>query len=164
MDGNLLNCKDRESLLQQLVDSQAKIDYVQGLDARFVTDDIAKLICSTRIGMIHFAFDRIKDEANILLGLDNFRKRTNLTDRNRRVYILTNYDTTPEEDWYRVQKVRELGYQPYITIYSKGTHGQFHTDLARWSNSYYINRKCDFLEYVPRVDGKTCKQLYGLTG
>ena len=163
MDGNLLYCKDREYLLQQLVDSKAKIDYVQGFDARFVTDDIAKLICSTRIAMIHFAFDRIKDESQILRGLDIFRKHTNLTDRNRRVYVLTNYDSTQEEDWYRVQKVRELGYQPYITIYNKGTHNQFHTDLARWSNSYYINRSCDFLDYVPRADGKTCKQLYRLT-
>jgi len=163
MDGNLLNSRDREGLLQQLIDSKAKIDYVQGLDARFVTEDIAKLICKTRIAMIHFAFDNLKDETRILRGLEIFAKHTNLTDRNRRVYILTNYETTQDEDWYRVQKVRELGYQPYITIYQKGTHGQFITDLARWSNSYFINRSCDFLDYVPRVDGKTCRQLYGIT-
>jgi len=162
MDSNLLYSKDREDLLQQLIHSGAKVDYVQGLDARLVTSDIAKLISATQIAMIHFAFDNLKDEARILRGLEIFSKHTNLTDRNRRVYILTNYDTTHHEDWYRVQKVRELGYQPYITIYNKGTHPQFITDLARWSNSYFINRSCDFLDYIPRKDGKTCRQLYGL--
>ena len=163
MDGNLLACSDREKLLQQLIDSGAKIDYTQGLDARLITDNVAKLLCKTKTPMIHFAFDRMKDERQILKGLEIYSKYTNLTDRNRRVYILTNYDTNQEEDWYRVQRVRELGYQPYVMIYQKGTHTRWLTDLARWSNSYFLNRKCDFPDYIPRIDGKTCGELYGLT-
>jgi len=163
MDANLLSCMDRESLLQQLIDSNAKIDYVQGLDARFINNDIARLVSKTKISMIHFAFDRLKDEKQVLRGLEIFRNHTNLTDRNRRVYILTNYETNQEEDWHRAKKVIELGYQPYITIYRKGTHSRFVTDLARWSNNYRINRKCSFPDYVPRTDGKSCRQLYGIT-
>lgn len=56
MDGNLLTCKDRVKLLWQLITSKAVIDYTQGLDARFITDDIARLICQPKIYMIHFAF------------------------------------------------------------------------------------------------------------
>lgn len=66
MDGNLLACKDRESLLQQLIDSGANIDYTQGLDARFITDDMARLVCQTKIDMIHFAFDFMKNEKAIV--------------------------------------------------------------------------------------------------
>ena len=162
MDGNLLNSEDREGLLQQLIDSKAKIDYVQGLDARLVTDDIAMLISKAKTAMIHFAFDQMKDEEQVLRGLEIFSNHSDLTDRNRRVYILTNFNTSQQEDYYRVLRVRELGYQPYITIYRKGTHSQFVTDLARWSNSYYINKSCDFPDYIPRTDGKTCRQLYSV--
>ena len=33
LDANLLACKDRKALLQQLIDSRAKVDFTQGLDA-----------------------------------------------------------------------------------------------------------------------------------
>ena len=68
MDANLLSCNDSENLLHQLIDSKAKIDYTQGLDAREICDDIAKLINATRISMVHFAFDRMKDESQIIRG------------------------------------------------------------------------------------------------
>lgn len=160
MDGNLLACKDREKILQQVIDSNAKIDFTQGLDARFITDDIARLICKCKISMVHFAFDFMKNEKQILKGLEIFNKHFNKSDRHRKVYVLTNYDTTHEEDYYRVKKVIELGYRPDIRIYQKGTHDRFLTDLARWANSDEIYRSCKFEEYVPRKDGKTCKELY----
>lgn len=162
MDGNILACKDRESLLQQLIDSKANIDYTQGLDAQFVTNDIAQLVCQTKINMIHFAFDFMKNEKAIIRGLKTFQYYFQKSDRYCRVYILTNYNTTHEEDLYRVQKVRELGYQPYVMIYQKGTHDRFLTDLARWANNPLIYRSCEFEDYIPRTDMKSCKTLYAL--
>lgn len=89
-----------------------------------------------------------------------FKQHFQKSDRQCRVYILTNYDTTHEEDLYRVEKVRELGYYPYVMIYQKGTHDRFLTDLSRWANNSFIYRSCDFADYVPRKDGKSCKELY----
>lgn len=160
MDGNLLACKAREILLQQLIDSGASIDYTQGLDARFITNDIAKLICKTNIKMLHFAFDFMENESKIIKGLETFKQYAEVTDRELKVYILTNYNTTHAEDWYRVKKVMELGYSPDIRIYQKGTHDQFLTDLARWANNSRIYRSSDFSDYIPRKDGKSCKILY----
>lgn len=161
LDPNILACKDRENLLQQLIDSKANIDYTQGLDARYVTDDIAKLICQTKISMVHFAFDLMNHEKSIVRGLKIFQNHFNKSDRYCKVYILTNYNTTHEEDLYRVKKVRELGYQPYIMIYNKGTQSQFLTDLARWANNSFLYRSCEFEDYVPRSGYKTIKSLYG---
>lgn len=160
MDANILACKDRERLLHQLIDSKAWIDYTQGLDARFITDDIAKLINKTKIKIVHFAFDFMKNEKAILKGLQTFKKYTSKTDRELKVYILTNYDTTFEEDIYRVNKVVELGYAPDVRIYMKDTAPQFLRDLQRWANNPKIFRTCKFEDYVPRVDGKTMKRLY----
>ena len=57
-----LACKDKYDLLQQLIDSRATIDYMQGLDARFVTDEVAQMLCQTKIKAVHFAFDLMKNE------------------------------------------------------------------------------------------------------
>ena len=41
LDANLLACKERSYLLNQLSDSGARVDFTQGLDARFITREIA---------------------------------------------------------------------------------------------------------------------------
>lgn len=159
-DANILACKDREELIKQLIQSKAVIDYTQGLDARLVDDDTAKLLAQTKIQMAHFAFDLMKNEERILKGLKIFAKHFTKSDRYKRVYVLTNFNTTPEEDYYRVKKVKELGYSPYVTIYRKGTHSQFLTDLQRWSNNMFLQKAVSFEEYAPRKDRKTMKTLY----
>ena len=159
MDGNILACKDRERLLQQLISSGANIEFTQGLDARLITDDIAQIVCKTRIKRIYFAFDLMVNEKAILEGLKTFRKHY---EKEGRVYILTNFNTTHEEDLYRIERVIELGYRPYVMIYQKGTHSKFLMDLARWANNPFLYRSCKFKDYKPRVDGKTCEQMYAL--
>lgn len=160
MDANILACKDREPLLESLATSGAEIDYTQGLDARFIDEDAARLICRTNIKMAHFAFDLMKNERTILRGLRAFRNHFQKTDRQCRVYILTNYDTSHEEDWYRVKKVIELGFAPDVRVYRRGTQDKFLTDLAHWANRSIIYRSCTFEDFVPRSDGKRCGELY----
>ena len=161
MDANILACKDRENLLKQLIDSKANIDYTQGLDARFIDDDTAELVCKTKVKMVHFAFDLMKNEEIIVRGLRIFKKHFQKTDRNAKVYILTNFNTTFEEDCYRVKKVIELGYQPDVRIYQKASAPQFVKDLSRWTNNSKLYRVCpDFGEYIPRADGRKIKDLY----
>lgn len=145
---------------ETLIQSGAVIDYTQGLDARLIDDDIAKLLAQTKIQMVHFAFDLMKNEERILKGLKIFAKHFNKSDRFKRVYILTNFNTTLKEDYFRVKKVLELGYSPYVMIYRKGTHPQFLTDLQRWSNNMFLQKAVSFEDYAPRKDGKSMKTLY----
>lgn len=160
-DANILACEERERLIQQLIDSNANIDFPQGLDARLLNDDIARLISRLKMPMAHFAFDLMKNEKQILNGLKLFAKHFKKGERNKRVYILTNYNTTLQEDLYRVRKVKELGYTPYVMIYRKGTHSRFLTDLQRWSNNMFLHQATTFENYIPRKDGYSVKRLYG---
>lgn len=162
MDANLLACNDSIELLVQLEQSAAKIDFTQGLDARFITDEIAKLLNKIKIDRIHFAFDFMKNEKAIIKGLNTFRRYCNLPDDKTIVYILTNFDTTIEEDLYRVNAVKNAGYMPDVRIYRKPTAPQVVKDLQRWCNNRILYRSCDFLDYKPRKDGKTINQLYFL--
>ena len=160
LDPNILACPDRKDLLQQLIDSKAKIDFTQGLDARFITDELAKMICQCNIKMVHFAFDLMKNKKQIVRGLEIFKKYFKKSNRTMIVYILTNFNTTIKEDLYRLHKVEELGYTPDIRIHNKPSAPQILKDLQRWCNNRFIYRSCKFEDYVPRKDGKTCGELY----
>ena len=158
----MLACKEHFDLLQQLADSKAKVDFTQGLDARFINEQNLEILKQINISMLHFAFDFMKFEKQIIKGLSIAKEKLQISDRNAIVYVLTNYDTTIEEDLYRIQKIREIGFAPDVRIYRKETlpHPHILRDLQRWANNRFIYRSCEFMDYVPRSDGKTIKELY----
>lgn len=102
----------------------------------------------------------MKNEKAIIRGLRTYKEIVGTSDRNAIVYILTNFDTTIEEDLYRVNMVQEAGFLPDIRIYRKHAAPQILKDLQRWSNNRFLYRSCNFMNYVPRRDGKTIKELY----
>lgn len=55
LDPNLLACRDRETLLQQLIVSKAQVDFTQGLDIRMIDRDVVRLINRMKIKRLHFA-------------------------------------------------------------------------------------------------------------
>lgn len=163
LDANILACKDRISLLQSLIDSGATVDFTQGLDARFITPEIAEMLGKIKTKMYHFAFDFMKNEKAIVKGLKTFVDIVKPDERKCYVYVLTNYDTTFEEDIYRVRKLQELGLSPDVRIYRKNTAPPITRDLQRWCNNRVIYRSgVDFYDYIPRADGKTIREIYGL--
>lgn len=161
LDPNLLACKDHMELLQQLVDSKAKVDFTQGLDARFITRENLELLKQIRIEMLHFAFDFMKFEKQIVKGLKLAKEVLNIKEQNAVVYMLTNYDTTIEEDLYRVNLIRELGYMPDVRIYRRDSLPRHHVlrDLQRWTLMRATYHSTEFMDYIPRGK-KTIKQLY----
>lgn len=163
LDANILACKDRISLLQSLIDSGATVDFTQGLDARFITPEIAEMLGKIKTKMYHFAFDFMKNEKQIVKGLKTFVDIVKPDERKCCVYVLTNYDTTFEQDYYRIKKLQELGLSPDVRIYRKNTAPPITRDLQRWCNNRFIYRSgVDFYDYVPRADGKTIREIYGL--
>lgn len=160
LDPNLLACIDRQDLLQQLANSGARVDFTQGLDARFVTDDVAEMLKRIKVDKVHFAFDYMKNEKAIVKGLQTYKRICKTRDRDAIVYMLTNYDTTIEEDLRRVRLIQDCGFLPDVRIYRKSTAPKILRDLQRWCNNRILYRSCDFMDYVPRADGKTIKQIY----
>lgn len=143
LDPNLLACKDHLDLLQQLVNSGATVDFTQGLDARLITNKNVKLLSLIKVKMVHFAFDLMENEKKIVEGLELYKKATEIDERKTGVYILTNFNTTHGEDLYRVYKVRDMGYMPYIMIYNKPEAPQITKKLQRWCNNRFIYRRTD---------------------
>ena len=82
-----------------------------------------------------------------------FKDITGWDKRKMTVYVLTNFDTTYEQDLERVYTLRELGYWAYIMIYEKEKlpKGHITKKLQRWVNNRYIFETCKtFEEYLQR--------------
>ena len=53
LDPNILACKDHKELLQQLIDTKAKVNFNQGLDARFVNEKNIELLSKINLLLHH---------------------------------------------------------------------------------------------------------------
>ena len=148
-DPNLLACKDHMELLQQLVDSKARVDLNQGIDIRLVNDRNVELLKQIKLKSIHFAFDDYKQKDIIEPKLRMFAEKTgcNRSKGKVMVYILTNYDTTLEQDIYRIQLCRELNFAPYPMIYDKEHADPVYRKLQRWCNNIIFWKVPTFEEY-----------------
>lgn len=136
-DPNLLACKDKYLLLKALADSGAKVEFNQGLDVRFVDDDVLNWLRRIRIKSIHFAWDDPNDWATYeklkyISAVTGWRRDKII------VYILINYNSSLEQDLERVYKVKELGFSPYIMIYNKPIASLEIRKLQRYVNNRYI--------------------------
>lgn len=146
LDPNLLASKNHVELLVQLIESNALIDITQGLDARLLTDENTELIKRLKLKVLHFAWDKTENSDLIISKLESFKTTTKIGYRKLKVYVLVNFDTTIEEDLYRIYKLKELGYDPFIMIFEKWKASKDIKRLARWVNNKYIFRTCDKFE------------------
>jgi len=151
LDPNILACPEHLTLLRQLRNCLASVDFTQGVDARLITDENARMLANIKTDMLHFAWDNMEHEDAVIRGLRLFKRIADPDDRKTIVYILTNYNTTFDEDYYRVQKVIEAGYSPDIRVFNKGTEDPLTAFLQRWANNRTIYRSVpDFFDYEPR--------------
>lgn len=148
-DPNILACPDHMELLQQLVESKARVNFNQGLDIRLVNDRNMELLRQIKLDSIHFAFDDYKQKDVIEPKLREFVKRTGYNRGKGKVmvYILTNFDTTLEQDIYRIQLCRELNISPYPMIYDKEHCDPVYRKLQRWCSNFIFWSVPTFEEY-----------------
>ena len=79
--------------------------------------------------------------------LERARQWIDKDERHVRVYVLTNFNTTLEQDLYRVYTILEIGFDPYVMVYDKPNAPREIRRLQRWCNSKWIFRSCDFKDY-----------------
>ena len=92
-----------------------------GYDLRLLDDEKADALKRTKFeGLIHFAWDRMKDEKAILKGLALLKKHK----IKGHIYVLIGYDTTIEEDIYRCQRLVDFGQDPYIMPFKRTDHNK----------------------------------------
>lgn len=137
-DPNLLACPDWRGLLQQLIDSKARVNFNQGLDIRVMTEEKAEMLSQIKLDAIHFAWDRYEDKELIESKFEAFRKHSTVHPHHLQVYVLCgdHEKRIRDEDLYRIYWLRDHGYAPYVMIYDKEHLPKGHElrRLQRWVN------------------------------
>lgn len=149
LDPNITACREKRDLMRQYRATGAWIDFTQGIDIRLVNEADIDDLNGMKIRNVHFAWDNPKDDLKEKFRV--FSEKFRIKDHRRKVvYCLTNFNSTMDENLYRIYTLRDLGYSPYVMIYNKPTAPKEIRHLQRWCNSNVIFRTVpDFRDYKP---------------
>lgn len=134
-----------EKTILRLIDLQIRVDFNQGLDARLIDDQKARLLSKVRLWkQIHLAWDSVKDEKEVLRGLEILLKHN--SPKRLMIYVLIGFDSTPEEDLYRVLRLREMKLDSFAMPFDR--RDPYQRNFARWVNHKAIFKSVSWNEYT----------------
>lgn len=163
MDNNVLACDYGLEQIQKIIDKKYRIDFNQAIDARLITEDIAKLLAKVRwINVIRLGCDTPKQIAEC-------EKAMHLIDTHRgkpmQYLMYTMIDKDINEAYHRLtyfrtnKRVRIVA-QPFRDIDNpRQIIPQWQKDMATWSMRRELYKKCDFKDYEPRK-GFKCREYF----
>lgn len=150
LDPNITACREKRDLMRQYRDTGAKIDFTQGLDIRLLNEEDINDLNRMKLRTIHFAWDNPKDDLEDKFKdfAKRFRRKSNIA----MVYVLTNFNSTMEENLHRIYTLRDMGYDPYVMIYNKPNAPHEIMELQRWCNNKIVFGSCKrFQDYSRRI-------------
>lgn len=163
MDNNVLASDYGLDQIEKIIRLDLRVDFNQGLDARLVTDDIARMLAKVKwIKRIRFGCDTPGQIAEC-------ERATSLIDKHGYkgeyfFYCILLDDFN--ESFSRVNHWRDKGKrflphcQPYRDL--NNPHQvipQWQKDLARWADNKWVFRSCEFKDFEPRK-GFRCKEYF----
>lgn len=154
LDPNITACREKRDLMRQYRETGALIDFTQGIDIRCINDADIEDLNGMRLKVVHFAWDNPKDDLEGKFRRYAERAKNKPHGRYGTVCCLTNYDSTMEENLYRIYTLRDLGYDPYVMVYNKPDAPKEIRDLQRWCNNKIIFGKVKRFEEYKKGAGR----------
>lgn len=119
MNNNTFQDPRWKETFQEIWDADLSVRDENGYDLRLLDEEKADALHRTKWATpLHFAWDRISDEALIRNGLELINKHRMRSTRHG-VYVLIGHNTTIEEDLHRCQVIHDYGLTPYPMPYIK---------------------------------------------
>ena len=159
LDNNFFANPQWKSAIDYLLAAKQKVN-LHGVDIRIMNEEQAFWLNKLPLHKsVHIAWDL---------------PQVDLTDKLREViryikpwklmcYVLVGFNSTMEQDMYRIERLRELVIKPYVMPYrdfeNKTKPSQYAKDLAQYVNKPMIFKSCRFEDFSPRK-GFTCKQYF----
>ena len=163
MDNNILASDYGLEQIEKIIKKGYRVDFNQALDARLVTEDIAKILAQVKwIDVIRFGCDthrQIEECRKAMAMIDKYRK----TPAQYLLYTMIGDDI--EEDYERLSAFRDAGRvrivgQPYRDFNNPyQVIPQWQKDMARWAMRRELYASCDFKDFEPRK-GFKCKEYF----
>lgn len=162
MDNNILASDYGISQIEKIISRKYHVDFNQAIDARLVTDEIAKLLAKVKwIKRIRFGCDTTAQIRHCVDAIDKIRNYGYKGEFF--LYCILMDDI--EEAYRRIEYWKEYGgkvlsfAQPYRDVCDQNDIPQWQQDMARWVNRKEIFRTCDFLDFEPRK-GFKCSEYF----
>ncbi len=163
MDNNVLASDYGLQQIEKIVRLGLRVDFNQGLDARLVTDDIAKLLAKVKwIKRIRFGCDTPGqiaecERATALIDKYNYKGEYFFY-----CILLNDFkEAFTRVNHWRMKGGRFLPHcQPYRDL--NNPHQiipQWQKDLAGWTNKKWVFRSCEFKDFEPRK-GFKCEEYF----
>lgn len=135
-----------------------RINFNQGLNIRIITDEQARALAQVSFWnyhqtarAVHFAWDRFNDEKLIDAGIERVIA-AGIKPYQMTFYVLIGFDTTPEQDYYRVMKLKNYGCDPFVMPYNRSD--PYQRRFARWVNHKAIFGTVKWEDYRVGVKGR----------
>lgn len=147
LDNNILALPDHfRGVAGQLIDRGVSVDFNQGLDIRLVDDGNAGLISQLRIRpSIRFAWDDRKDERLVREGISVLRDHGV---GQCLFYVLVGFNSSREDDLYRLNVLRDLGQRAYVMRYPSCRGVRWYNDVASWANQPRFFGSMSFDDFI----------------
>jgi len=154
-DNNFLANPHWRDIVGELKERDLEVDFNQGIDARLITEAVARELQGLKLRPIRMAYDTPGQKAPLeraasLLAEADFNRRKML------IYLMYNYDDTPEEFLERLREVLDLGLVAYPMRYEPiGAYDTEGDPLTKNSfiSEYWSAEQLEMLARARRVIG-----------
>lgn len=140
--------------------AQKKPVKLHGVDIRIMDVEQAEAINSLRLkNSVHIAWDLPEIDLT-----ERLERITKIIRPSKIVcYVLVGFNSTREQDLYRLRTLKRLGILPFVQPYrdyeNQRQPTQYEKDIARWANRMWLFNTKDFLDYEPRK-GFRCRDYF----
>jgi len=147
-DNNILALPSHfKRVSEQVQKEKLSVDFNQGLDVRLLTDEFAEILSQLKLtgGEPRFAFDSLAVENEVVRGIETLQKHGI---KRAKWYVLVGFNTTKEEDLYRLHLLKKYNQTPYVMRYKTTWGNRDYADIASWANQTRFFRKMSFERFV----------------
>ncbi len=155
LDNDFFGNPEWEKRIGEILENDLRVNFNQGLNIRLIEEAQAQALASVkfrdakdRCKTVHFAWDQygVGTEKVIMRGIERC-VNAGIKPYQMTFYVLIGFNTTVEQDLYRVEKLRDLGCNPYVMPFDKSDLCQ--STFARWVNHKAIFKTVTWKDYRP---------------
>lgn len=133
--------------LKEIKERDLIVSLCQGIDIRLMTEEKAEAFGSVKhYKRLHYSWDHVKDETEIWKGIEILSKE--IRSYKQMCYVLCGFNSTFDDDMYRVKKLLDYGISPYVMIFNKRRDDKRLTYFQSWVNRR-VCRAVNFEDYKP---------------
>ena len=159
LDNNFFANPNWKDAIEYLIGAKQPIN-LHGVDVRIMNEEQAYWLNKLKLKTaIHIAWDLPQlDLTDKLKEVTKYISPSKL-----RCYVLVGFDSTIEQDLFRLNRLKQLKIAPFVMPYrdfdNETKPSQYMKDVARWANNMWLFKSCDFADFEPRK-GFRCKEYF----